>query len=465
MAKLQDAVDTYVRARDEHISSLVATLGDTSNKRLSEALGYLDRWLDALKIFNNCLSSSSDTTTAALAFLTTASFEERQAIESLRATNVAEAHDVLIHRGKMVEEKIKALADKWERINDWSREFDTRETEAIESVRRMVDEVILQMAPAIDQVANVGNRLYSKLENEFKLVGGFLADVGTAVGLAEKVSAPAGQMAAKQLQSALTGGVLSAAGMPSLSSGDPSGQLGQVTRSMRTSIDLLQGKRALEYREAIQRRTDGVLVLFNETYRDTTKFIEENGFDKAKARYQETSDTLDRWVSGLPTDGLKSDFGQLRKDLLEKLSRQLSEIETMFNRFVKENEGRFFGPLGPNIAEALTQTKKWEEIRVNFLNQGLDQKLRSFRSSIKGFLIVDIETALKKTDLELEHFDPEVQKQIKAPYEAFRAQVMKEAAELMKTVEEVCDTQHKVFGSDMVAAYFGRKVLEDKLPR
>lgn len=471
-AKIRDAVNSYIRDREDRLSTLLSLIGDTSDKRLGDVLNCFNQWLDAVKRFGDCLNSTRDTTTAALIFVTRTSFEEKQAIESLRDTNVGAAHDVFIYRAKALEEKTKALADKWDKLYGESGYFDAQEKASIDAVRRLVDEVIRKTGPSVDQLARVPNDLYNAVKAELKLLNDAIARLGKVANVDAaarkvwedgiKLIDPAGK-----LRSALTKEALKAVGvtLPSTDDPNPTKDLGEAIRSTSQFTDGLLQQRVNEYREAIQKRTSGLLVLFKDTYNDTKKFIEENGFDKAKARYQETSDTLDRWASGLPSDGLKSDFGEYRKALVDRLGRHLSEIETIYNRFVKENQGRFFGPLGPDISEALTQTKKWEEYRVGLFSVGLDEKVRKWRDDVRGILVVSLQSAIEKTASELDDFEPEVQRQLRTPFEAFRDQVIKEATALVAEIDRIYEKEQRVWSSDLVASYFDRAILRDALPR
>ena len=162
-AKIQDAIDTYVRDRDDHLSSIRAVIGDTSeNKRLGDVLDRFSRWEDSLKRFGDCLSYIRDVTTPALAFVTRTSFEEKQAIDGLRGARIGEGRDILVYMATNVETMIKALADKWARLNGESQYFDAQEKQAVESIRKMVEETLYKTAPATDQLARVSNDFYQR---------------------------------------------------------------------------------------------------------------------------------------------------------------------------------------------------------------------------------------------------------------------------------------------------------------
>jgi hypothetical protein len=464
-AKIQDAIDTYIRDRDDHLSSIRAIIGDTGeNKRLGDVLDRLSRWEDSLKRFGDCLSSIRDVTTAALAFVTRTSFEEKQAIDGLRAARAGEGRDILVYMATNVETMIKALADKWSKLNGESGYFDAQEKQAVESIRKMVEETLYKTAPATDQLVKLSNDFYQFTLQFPKDVTQWVADQAKDL---DKKDAARWTALVKTIDPGryVKGLLTTALGIPSLSNGDPQGQLGELTKNASAHVSGLFTQRIEEYRSAIQRRTYGVLVLFNETRKDTDEFIKNNSFEAAKQKYQGISDALDRFASGLPTDGLKSDFGAFAKELRDMYGRHLMEMETMYNRFVSENQYRFFGPLGPDISEALTQTKAWEQVRVGLVNMGLEEKLRQFRSDVTEFIEVKMNDAVKRMGTELEGLDPEVRQSIQTAYEAFRDEVARQTRERVRQLDELFGKEQQLFRSDAVAAYLDRRILNDALSR
>lgn len=464
-AKIQDALDTYFRDRDDHLSSIRAIIGDTSeNKKLGDVLDRFSRWEDTLKRFGDCLNYIRDVTTAALAFVTRVSFEEKKAIDGLREARVGEGRDILVYMATNVETMIKALSDKWAKLNYESGYFDAQERQAADEIRKMVEEAIYKTAPATDQLVKLSNDFYQFTQQVPKDIDQWLIDLAKDL---DKKDADRWKALIKTVQPGkyIKGMFDTAMGIPSLSNGDPQGQLGDLTKNASGHVGGLLSRRAEEYRSAIQRRTDGILVLFNETRRDTDEFIKNNSFEAAKLKYQAVSDTLDRFVSSMPTDGLKNDFGAFVKELRDMYGRHLTEMETMYNRFVSENQYRFFGPLGPDISEALTQTKAWEQVRVGIVNLGLEEKLRQFRSDLNQFIEVKMNDAVQRMWTQLECLDPEVRQAIQTEYEAFRDEVARQTRERVRQLDELFAKEQQLFRSDALTAYFDRRILNDALSR
>lgn len=464
-AKIQDGIDTYVRERDDQLSSIRAIIGDTSeNKKLGDVLDRFSRWEDSLKRFGDCLNYIRDVTTPALAFVTRTSFEEKQAIDGLKAARVGEGRDILVYMATNVETMIKALSDKWAKLNGEGQYFDSQEKQAVDSIRKMVEETIYKTAPATDQLAKLSNDFYQFTLQFPKDLDQWVKDWSKGLDTKD-VDRWKAAVAMARPGDYVKGQLTSALGIPSLSNGDPQGYLGDLMKNVSTQVSGLLNQRVEEYRSAMQRRTTGILVLFNETRRDTDEFIKNNSFESAKQKYQAVSDTLDRYVSGLPTDGLKSDFGAYVKELRDMYGRHLMEMETMYNRFVSENQYRFFGPLGPDISEALTQTKAWEQVRVGMVNLGLDEKLRQFRSDVNDFIEVKMNDAVKRMWPELEALDPEVRQAVQTAYEAFRDEVARQTRERVRQLDELFGKQQQLFRSDAFLAYLDRRILNDALSR
>ncbi len=100
----------------------------------------------------------------------------------------------------------------------------------------------------------------------------------------------------------------------------------------------------------------------------------------AKIDYQAASDALASWSSSSATSGQRSDAEYFAKDLLGKLSNHLSVTEKSFNEFVRRHQSKFFGPVAPDIVEALAETRVWEDWNKMIQGKGLDAKLRMYRN-------------------------------------------------------------------------------------
>ena len=81
------------------------------------------------------------------------------------------------------------------------------------------------------------------------------------------------------------------------------------------------------------------------------------------------------------------------------LQHVLSLTERVFNEFVKEHKGKSFGPLAPDIKNALTESRAWEDRHRMMDEKGLDSKLRQWRNEANSFFGVSL-SGLSSADKE-----------------------------------------------------------------
>jgi hypothetical protein len=154
-------------------------------------------------------------------------------------------------------------------------------------------------------------------------------------------------------------------------------------------------KRMNDYRRIVDYEKNGIFVVFDDIHRETKKFIEENGFDRAKALYAKARDEANELASKGPA-GVRADAKEFADQMLKILSDHLAGMENTFNRFVVNHKGKFFGPVAPELEEALVETRSWEQETNDVKRLGLEGKLREWRSNTPLFLDeIDRATNLK----------------------------------------------------------------------
>jgi hypothetical protein len=147
--------------------------------------------------------------------------------------------------------------------------------------------------------------------------------------------------------------------------------------------------RIRQYQALLSYEENGIYVVYGNTYGSTKEFIEKNSFSAAKAVYEKARDELRlMYESGTPSQ--RDDAKEFAELALKVLSDRLAETETTFNQFVTKNRGRFFGPLSPEIEEALVETRVWEREADDMKRLDLEGKLREWRNELnKSFLNID----------------------------------------------------------------------------
>lgn len=457
---LADAMDRYFAARDEVLTSLFAIVGDTGdNKRESDWKDKLARGCDALKnTLDNALRSVELPTLARLAFEQMAVADENRFWSSLEKLNLGTRRDDLMLLGQNLEWYVTILEKKWETMKVENGALEDYEKRATSQIAAMVDEAIGQTAP-----------LTARLKEAVTATGEAILNIPREI----KDSLTANAEARLELKDDTAKMVADAC--DAIMSSFMKIKLGEYSRVLdagKAAVEnyavFLKGDysaRVLEYRDKIRRQTDGILVVFSQTRRDTDEFIKKNGFDVAKAQYQEAKDALNRWITDLPTDGLKSDGKEFADALADGLSRHLTGMETMFNRFVSQNQGRFFGPVGPDIEQALLETRFWDDTLATLVGKGLEAKLREWRSDAHQFLEINLEDTFRQLDSELRDMPQEVQDAIRALAAGFRDEVMRQARERVEEINKTDDETRRLAGADQMRQDLDRKLLQDVLRR
>lgn len=156
----------------------------------------------------------------------------------------------------------------------------------------------------------------------------------------------------------------------------------------------------------------GLLVLFNETRKDTQLFVDQNGYDVMKDLFDEAVEELDDFED-VGTDGQQEDAGIVVDALVDALEDRLAEGGDVYNAFVAKHNLKFFGPVGPDIREYLVDTKAWlaDTERVNDLD--LEDVLSAWRSDVNSFFGVSL-SASGITDYERQFLQEQLRNDLAA---------------------------------------------------
>lgn len=184
----------------------------------------------------------------------------------------------------------------------------------------------------------------------------------------------------------------------------------------------------------------GALVRFRESRLATEKFIQENGFDQIKAFYGTALNDLGGFT-GFGTSGQQADAKSWGEDITSSLSKHVATSQDVFNTFVVQNKGKFFGPLSPEISEQLLETRTWGDRRSSFGQLDLDRKLRDFNDKANSFFEIS-SSGLTDDDKKvfMEKLTPDIKK-------------------LISATEDL----KGVVAADTMLELFDRRILEDAL--
>jgi hypothetical protein len=340
-----DGLEAYVKARNASLDRLVRILKDDDTRELE------DRWLrevdgieEATSEFWDALDDVGTPSVAALALRQRIATEENTWIAALRKANIAARRDEIVLLDYRLEGMKKTLEDKSARL--------LRDDEALdEQQRRVVDELKALLEKAINETAAARRGLLEGVQDATELLkaasGAIPGSAGTLIGQVSEVI----------------------------------NHVVKVVNAMRDPV----GNRAALLRRLIDSERSGVLVLYNETRRDTDLFVRANGFDLAKSSFEAARKELNDFASSAATAGQRSDANDFRDLAIAALGERLAAMEKRFNAFVVWNKDKFLGPASPQTIETLVEKRYWTGELDAFRRLDLDGWLRSFRQDGNSF--------------------------------------------------------------------------------
>jgi hypothetical protein len=124
-----------------------------------------------------------------------------------------------------------------------------------------------------------------------------------------------------------------------------------------------------------------VLVSLSQTRDDVEAFLQKSGLDKLQDCYEAAVTSLDRWVDGQPTSGMKADAKAVRDAVKAMFDRRFQETTHNFEEFVRREQGRFIGTVSADTENALLWTPIWVDRERGIANLGMDARLRAYRDT------------------------------------------------------------------------------------
>lgn len=367
---LTKALDEYLSHRQECLDSLVRIIAETSADAKQE-----QAWLyrldgcreDAARLGEAVKSISGTPSIGAFNFVGVTQVEEVNFFTNLTKTKVGERRDKIAVNGKNVADMTSKLDEKWRYLFDQDNSLDEYEKRIVEQVGALIDE-------SLDESDKQRRTIKEQLVGNVNEVAKFVKKWGK--GIREALQhVPSEEV--QVLRHALEGIEKVAPAIDAY-----------AKIYLKTNADYIA--RSADYASLLQSEKGGIYVLFGGFRRDTEEFLKTNGFDLAKIDYQAASDALSSWASSSATSGQKSDAESFSKEVLGKLSTQLSVTEKAFNEFVSHHKSKFFGPIAPEIKEALAETRVWEDWNRMMQGKSLDSKLRQWRSEANTFFDVSL---------------------------------------------------------------------------
>jgi hypothetical protein len=377
VSAMSRGIDDYNRQRQQCLTDLLAQFKDRSTNFDSQVSMWHSRVAGCRREaprLTDAIKNASGAQPKALDFANSLSAEEDAFFDAMLEAEVAEQRLLIVRSRAYILEETTLLDERWRTLDSTDNDIDSQERKVREEVSSILDRAF----------ADVDTQHRT---NKEKLVNG----VNKVVQFTENYKDPI-----TTLLSTLTGSDLSAL----------KEALGYLTGEVAKGVDNASQiylktnpevtARTVSFNALLQSERGGVYLLFNQFREETQRFVEQNGFDKAKDAYNNASNALRQW-SSKGTSGQRSDADAFTRDLLAALGVHLSETETAFNDLVSRHKGKFFGPISPEIKEALTEKRAAEDWERAFKSEDLESKLRKWRDQANTFYTVDL-SGLRSVD-------------------------------------------------------------------
>jgi hypothetical protein len=395
---LERAVNDYMKARNEGLDDLVHLIEDDSadKKQQSSWNDRVDRMrTEAQRVTDAGKSMRGGPSTLVINFLNTFGAEEGKFLEALKTMEVPKRRDFILENRKNVKEMTEKREIEWRALFDQDNAIDEHEKAIYDQVSDLIDRSFDQadkeQRTTKEQLVDGVQRLTRFAKDWGKpLIMGFSAVVGLPPDIKHAVDE-----ALRVLKEAEK----------------PISVFAKIY--LKVNEDYLS--RSSAYASEMRSERGGVYVLFGSLRASTEDFVRKNDYALAKQEYFNAESDLRNWRSVLYTSALQSDADSFGKDVLSKLSNHLHQTETVFNDFVGRHKGKFFGPIGPDIEESLTESRVWED-RVKAMDgKDLEGKLRQWRSEANTFFSVSMSGLTDSDQAELRKWiQPRVDELVKA---------------------------------------------------
>jgi hypothetical protein len=345
---LIEAAEAYLQERDAVLTTLSSLIAvTTDDEQANEWESTVDDLSDIPELVDvdDALSSEE-----ALELYDLLMDEEQEWVSALSVLNTASYRDQLIALKLRLQNMTELLEEKWQGFLNEDGKLDQKELEIFADVYDLYRNFIEDMNAAREKVQTT------------------LKAVGEAATKADKFL-ETGSSAETDLVKFAGAAIKEAVGF-----------------YVKTESDIGKNLPTLEQLTDAELK---VIVLFKETREDTALFIRENGFDKMKALYTEAENELKEFAN-VGTDGQQDDTEVFVDKVLASLSKHVSDGEKIYNDFVAKHNLKFFGPIGPDIKEALLEHQVWLTEEDEWRNLDLEEYLKNWRDETKEIIEVNL---------------------------------------------------------------------------
>jgi len=350
---LTQAIQAYSDARARRLERLYQVIRDARPDRLCAPdwfLGVQDARDDLGRLSGALKDVRPAPSNIGLAFVQRTVDAETKFYDYVaRAKDAADSCDYLVRYRKTVEEKTQALDAKWSELMSQHGSFYTDQRATVDDLERTMLEAAQKAA---SDNASIKERMMGAVE-----IGAKTVDFSNVLP---------GEWGA--LANAIASGA----------------EWWNNTRGQFSA-------RLERYRASFRQERGTLLVIFKDFHADAEEFVSKYGYQKALDSFETGRRALaEIRSSGSATSGLASDADTLGSTCTALLEKMRNDAKDMWDAFVRKHEKKFFGPVGPDIDQALTASAEFKARYEKIKGANLAELLSSWLNQTRDYWGVDL---------------------------------------------------------------------------
>lgn len=349
---LRAACRDYLNSRNSFMNQMLEGLSSTYNDQENPFKNSISNLAPVVsRSFSERIKNVGTPSPQADLFCMRVEIEEATFMVALGHTVIAASkRDYLFKYEGIIKKQIEDLEKRWNEVKRAHENYDTVEKEIADALINVIKEAAQEAAA----------KTATKGETAVKVID---------IGLKLPIPSPPG----------------------------PLGELVTIAKEgLKIAINSWKAKndffsaRMQQFQDAYKSEVGTTLVLFKDFREETKEFIDDFGYDKAQKESETGERALNDFISACATDGQKYDAGVFSDEAKKAIKAKLETGKRIWDEFVQKNEKKFFGPVGPEISEALLSLSAWKEKKSVMLYPNLYTLLKDWRDETRNHQFIEI---------------------------------------------------------------------------
>lgn len=216
------------------------------------------------------------------------------------------------------------------------------------------------------------------------------------------------------------------------------------------------------YRDLVSLQKGSVLTLFNKTRDDISRYLNDNGVNKAKVFLDRAKGQLNDWTSNQTTSRQRDDAAIFQEEANKVIDGIWKITEELDSKFREKFQGAFLSPLSNETIEALAQRylfrEQFRRMNDRDVQRKMEEYLKTFPEKMK-----QIEESVRLREEPIDTLPSEVRDLARSRNRDFQSYVHDRIKRQMELLLPAIDDLKKLLTPSNLEADFSRQELEDML--